>query len=176
MRNYLFSSRNGEIREKEADPSRPETWPFPREEIGKVQLDCTELFLTPCSSFRPHPLPLSIIGEGLGVGSESKKLRDLLNNIATGYMEKLSLNFALEKMGIEKSRFCELFRQETGMTFVAYINKVRVGHAARMLIENDLKAEAVGYDCGFASPSHFYKCFKEHYGVSPARYRVREKI
>ena len=33
-----------------------------------------------------------------------------------------------------------------------------------------LKAEAIGFDCGFDSP--FYKCFKKHYGISPARYRV----
>jgi len=74
---------------------------------------------------------------------------------------------------MEKSRFCDFFRRETGMSFVAYINKVKLEHAARLLLETDLKVESVGYDCGFDSPSHFYKCFKEHYGLSPARYKVK---
>jgi len=44
-----------------------------------------------------------------------------------------------------------------------------------MLRETDLTVEAVGFDCGFDSPPSFYKCFKEHFGMSPARYRV-EKV
>jgi transcriptional regulator GlxA family with amidase domain len=38
---------------------------------------------------------------------------------------------------------------ETGMSFVAYINKVRLEHAARMLVETDLPCNRIGYDCGF---------------------------
>ena len=165
MENYIFFHRTGKFRMAKADPSRPETWPFAKDEIKEVHQDCTELFLTPCT---PSPFWRG----GRGERSESQNLQKLLEAIADRYKEKLNVDFALQKMNMSKSRFHAFFRQETGMTFVAYINRVRVEHAARLLLETDLKSEAVGFDCGFDSPSHFYKCFKEHYGMSPARYRV----
>ena len=102
--------------------------------------------------------------------------KELLNYIADRYKEKLTFDLALSVMGMSKSRFCVFFRNQTGMTYIAYINRERIKNAVPLLLETDLPVETVGYDCGFDSPPSFYKCFKEHYGVSPARFRAREKI
>ena len=158
MKMYYFFRQNGESCAVEADPSRPETWPYPREEIERVHLDCTELFLS-CSG-------------SLSNRRESEKFRELLGCIAVRYKEKLTFDFALSVMGMGKSRFCEFFRSRTGMSFVAYINKVRVEQAARLLIETNLTSEAVGFDCGFDSPSNFFRCFNAHFGISPARFKA----
>jgi len=151
MGKYIFFNRRGESCTAEADPFRPETWPYLRDDIREVHTDCTKLFLT--------------------IRHESEKFNELLDSIAVRYKEKWKLDFALAKMGMEKSRFCTFFRNRTGMTFVDYINKVRLEQAARLLVETDLKSEVVGFDCGFDSPSHFYKCFKKYYGVSPAQFK-----
>ena len=45
MENYIFFHRTGQCRKAKADPSRPETWPFAKDEIREVHQDCTELFL-----------------------------------------------------------------------------------------------------------------------------------
>jgi len=157
MKKYFFFHLDGRSCTAEANPFRPETWPYLREEIGKVLFDCTEQFLS-------HPVCLLN-------RRELEKLRELLDCIDARYKEKLSLEFALEKMGMGKSRFSAFFRNQTGMSLVAYINKVRIEQAARLLIETNRKSEAVGFDCGFDSPSHFYKCFKERYGISPAQFK-----
>jgi len=163
MRNYLFFSRTGESREKEADPSRPETWPFDAKEIKKIFLDCTLLFLTTDPSLIERREP--------GERTESIHFQKLLNCIADRYKEKLTLDFALSVMGMSKSRFSVFFRNRTGMTYIAYINKERIKKAIPMLLDTNLPVEAIGFDCGFDSPPSFYKCFKKHFGVSPARYR-----
>ena len=45
MEDYIFFHPDGGTCKATADPSRPETWPYLREEITKVYLDCTERFL-----------------------------------------------------------------------------------------------------------------------------------
>jgi len=63
-------------------------------------------------------------------------------------------------------------RAEAGMSFVSYINKVRLEQAARMLIETNWPCSAIGYDCGFASLSLFYKLFKNYFGKAPGEFRI----
>ena len=156
MEDYIFFHQDGRTTCKAtADPSRPETWPFPREEITKVYLDCTKLFLS---------VPVAITNR-----HESEKLQELLDGIAVRYKEKWRIDFALEKMGMSKSRFSAFFRSRTGMSFVTYINKVRIEQARCLLFETYMTVESIGFDCGFDSPSHFYK----YYGVSPARFREK---
>jgi AraC-like DNA-binding protein len=154
-----------------------------RNEIREVYLDCTELFLScfgrsEAKTRNPHN-NLGIRGDSESSSrrddkvkpQELKKLQELLDCIAGRYKEKWKIDFTLSKMGMSKSRFCDFFRYNTGMSFVAYINKVRVGKAACLLLETNQTVEAIGYDCGFDSPSSFYKCFKSHYGMSPGEFR-----
>jgi len=168
MENYIFFHRNGECRKAKADPSRPDTWPFAKDKIREVHQDCTEMFLlTPCSPRQS--------GEGSGVRIESVNLQKLLDCISDRYKEKLTLDFALSLMGMSKSRFCAFFRTGIGMSYIAYINKERIKKAIPLLLETNQTVEAIGFDCGFDSPSHFYKCFKEQCGVSPAKFRVEQR-
>ena len=44
------------------------------------------------------------------------------------------------------------------------------GAAADLLIEGDLNVTEISYKVGFQSPTYFYKCFKEKYGVPPSKY------
>jgi len=161
MESYFFINRNGEFRIAEADPLLPETWPYTREEIREVHLDCTKLFLS-----RPIKIPNR---------RELEKLQELLDYIAVGYKEKLSVGFALKRIGMSKSRFHVFFKSQSGMSYVDYINKVRMERAARMLFETGWTVESICCDCGFDTPSNFYKCFKKYYGVTPAKFKSGRK-
>jgi len=159
METYLFMNWNGDSCKTEADPLRPETLPYPRAEIKEVFLDCTKLFLEVQT-----PIPNR---------HETEKLRELLDCIAVRYKEKLPFDFALSKMGMGKTRFCKFFQSRTGMSYVDYINKVRIEQAVRMLVETDWTVESIAYDCGFDTLSNFYKYFKKRQGVSPRKFRQR---
>ncbi len=153
---YVFHDVDGHVCRAEANPLNPETFPFPKERIAKVYQDCTYLF-TGSEEYNENP--------------RKEKIRKLLAYIAIHYAEDISLDYALQYTAMGKSLFAEAFRQEAGMSFVSYINKVRLEQAARMLIETDLPCSAIGYDCGFATVSLFYKLFKEHFGKSPGEFR-----
>ena len=100
-----------------------------------------------------------------------KKFRKLIQFINENYRNKIEENQAAGLVGLSPSEFCRFFKRQAGITFVAYINKVRIEEAARLLIETDLTCENIGYDCGFSTLSYFYKVFKKHYGLSPTKYR-----
>jgi transcriptional regulator GlxA family with amidase domain len=46
-----------------------------------------------------------------------------------------------------------------------------IEQAAKLLLETDLTCEQVWYDCGFPTPSLFYRLFKEHYRKAPAEFK-----
>jgi len=170
MENYVFFHRDGGYCRQDANPSRPETWPYAREEIANVYLNCTERFLFSENDAVQNLTPM------LRLSRESKKLKDLLDYIDAHYKEKLTRNFALKKIGMSKSRFSSFFRSQTGMTYIEYINKARIEKAVPLLIETDMTVESAGFECGFDSLPIFYKCFKKQYGMSPARFKiVRQK-
>ena len=154
LKDYVFCHRSGGLRMSKADPLLPETWPFPKEEVTRVFADCTVEFFPEVSCTYIQ-----------------NRIRELLDYIRLHFQESLTMDFALEMTGMSQSNFYRHFKLETGMPLVSYINKVKIEQAARLLIETDLTCSAISYDCGFDSLSQFFKCFKEHFGVPPGKYR-----
>ncbi len=47
---------------------------------------------------------------------------------------------------------------------------------AKKLVTTDDSISSIGYQCGFNSPEHLSRVFKQHYGVSPKNYRLNQTI
>jgi len=73
---------------------------------------------------------------------------------------------------ISHGHLCRLFRQHYGMTIIQYVNDTRLSYAARMLLQDDVSILEISAEIGFSSLSHFYRLFKEKYGVTPKDYRT----
>ena len=80
---------------------------------------------------------------------------------------------ALLKMG--RTKFYGKMKELTGMSPNIYLQAERMKKAAELLIEGDLNVTEVSYKVGFQSPTYFYKCFKEKYGVPPSKYGKQKK-
>ena len=75
---------------------------------------------------------------------------------------------SLLKMG--RTKFYGKMKEFTGMSPNSYLQNERLKRAAELLIEGDLNVTEVSYKVGFQSPTYFYKCFKEKYGVPPSKF------
>ena len=62
-------------------------------------------------------------------------------------------------------------KKKTGHTIIYVVNKARMGWASYTLTFTKMEIIDIAYDCGFSSISHFYRLFKQEYGVAPSRYR-----
>lgn len=70
-----------------------------------------------------------------------------------------------------QEHLCKLFRKHHDKTPTEFINNLRAGHAAKLLADTNETIYSIATDLGFLSISRFYKIFKKHYGISPAKYR-----
>lgn len=66
-------------------------------------------------------------------------------------------------------------RKYLGMSPTAYVNRIRMQHAAMMLGRTDLPVFDLAQECGVTNLSHFHRLFKQHYGTTPADYRRRRQ-
>lgn len=99
--------------------------------------------------------------------------RDAALYIDEHFSMPLTLKQVAKQVNLSANYFSSLFAHEMGMSFSAYLVKVRIREAMRMLsVRTDSKIYEIAASCGFASVEHFSRTFKSETGVSPTRYRV----
>ena len=64
-----------------------------------------------------------------------------------------------------------LFKAETGVNIIYYINLMKLEHAKELLADSDENVKSIAMMLGFDEPSYFNKLFNKTYGVSPTEYR-----
>jgi two-component system response regulator YesN len=100
-----------------------------------------------------------------------KKIERAILMIHNSYNRKLGLKDAAGESRLGLSRFCELFKSETGMTFKKYLKEKRLGEARKLLSSSSLGIKQISYQVGYKSPQSFSNDFKKRFTVSPSRYR-----
>ncbi len=83
----------------------------------------------------------------------------------------ISLPEIAEHTNLSVTHFSRLFKEFTGMSFITYLNTIRIGKAERLLCTTDKSVTEIAYSVGFSSSAYFDRVFKKHYKLSPAKYR-----
>ncbi len=101
--------------------------------------------------------------------------KDRINNIydfaIQHFKQKISLDEVAEVAGMSNNAFCRYFKSRTGKTFSQFLIEIRVGHACKLLIENNLNVKQICYESGFHNFAGFHKYFKQITGKSPLNYQ-----
>jgi AraC-like DNA-binding protein len=100
---------------------------------------------------------------------KDKEKAAVLRFIATNYTNpELDLESVTAGTGANRNKVNEVLKAELGMTFTAYVKKLRLTESARLLTENPAATIAeVAYSVGYGNVSYFNKLFKEEYGCTP---------
>lgn len=104
---------------------------------------------------------------------KDKEKSALLRYIATEYANpELSLEMAVATLGINRTKVNDLLKEELGLTFSSYLNKLRLTEAARLLSENEeANVSEIAYSVGYNNVSYFNKLFKQEYGCAPKTFK-----
>jgi AraC-like DNA-binding protein len=92
--------------------------------------------------------------------------------ILTNFRESISHTRLAAAAGLSPSAFSRLFKKTTRLNFSQFLNRVRLGHASRLLQETDRGITAIAFESGFENLSNFNRRFRERYGSSPKAYRA----
>lgn len=78
----------------------------------------------------------------------------------------------ITELGTNKNILTEAVRAVTGQSPMEYIRFLKIEESRKMIENNpSLSLEEIADNCGFKTPSTFYRSFKKQYGFSPSEYR-----
>lgn len=107
-------------------------------------------------------------------GSE-RTVRLFLDSLSRRLDEPWSLDSMAEECGLGRSQFTTLLRKITNQTPAAYLGKLRLEHAAALLVaEPRLSVTEIAFRCGYQSSQYFARAFRERYAVTPGEWRRRK--
>lgn len=95
--------------------------------------------------------------------------------IQAKFAEPLSLAHIAEMMGVTPSYLSSLFHQNTHESYIKYLTRVRMEHAAALLRSKPaVKVYDVAEKVGYLSVKHFSYVFKQHFGIPPGEYQEKQ--
>ena len=103
---------------------------------------------------------------------ESDILRRSLDYIARNYHNRISLDDVSAYVGYSPKYFSRYFKDQTGITFVNYLNRLRIQAAKELLADPNIVIKDVAARVGFENINTFFRVFKQFEGVTPGQYRA----
>lgn len=96
---------------------------------------------------------------------------DITKYINQYFYNEITLTTLSKEFYLHPSYISNLIKKNLGVTFVEYLNRVRIQKSLKLLRTTDRKIEDIAGICGFNSGSHYTKTFVSYYGIPPTQYR-----
>ncbi|MFD0798739.1 AraC family transcriptional regulator [Maribacter chungangensis] len=104
-------------------------------------------------------------------GDDTKKMSLVYAYVMSNFKNKIALKEVSDMLNMNTTSFCKYFKPRANKTFTRFVNEIRIGHARKLLLEDNLNISEIGYECGFSTLSNFNKQFKSIANMPPHEYR-----
>ena len=105
------------------------------------------------------------------IGVRHPKLSQVIRMMEHHLEEPISPSVLAQQVGMSTRQLERLFRRYLNRSPKRYYMELRLQKARNLLMQTDMSVINVALACGFASPSHFSKCYRAHYDTTPYRER-----
>ena len=85
--------------------------------------------------------------------------------------EEISLSVLAEEFHLNGQYISQLFKNEIGVNFLAYLTNIRMEKAKKLLLTTSLSIAEVSEQSGYGDYRVFTKVFKKNEGITPSQYR-----
>ncbi len=122
--------------------------------------DCRQLSSLSSLGFKPD-----------SVEAENERINAIYEYSLKHFKGKIQLEEIADVANISPNSFCRYFKSRTRKTYSQFLIELRVGHACKLLIENNQCIKRLCYESGFNNFTSFHKYFKKVTGMSPVSYQ-----
>lgn len=103
----------------------------------------------------------------------SRIINETIEFIKNNYQRDISLEMAAEEVHVTPTYLSKLFKEETGINFIEWINRFRVCKAKELLEQTDKNITLIAEEVGYNDYRYFPYNFKKYFGISPRKYRKK---
>ncbi len=103
--------------------------------------------------------------------SQDQRVNVVYEYVLQNFTSKILLADVAELACMNPNAFCRYFKKRTNLTFVSFVNGVRISNACKLLAETEMPVKRIGYESGFNNFSAFLNAFKKITELTPQQYR-----
>ncbi len=108
--------------------------------------------------------------------TSNQRFNEILAYMHEQYADDIQLIHCAKTFHMSTNHITRLFKQNLGIGFTAYKNKLRIEKAKIQFQETDKSIKEICKDVGFANINYFYRVFKENLGKTPKEYQDNVKL
>ncbi len=103
--------------------------------------------------------------------ADQHRIDEICLYLNENFEEEIEFAKLSKRFHMDQASLCRFFKRATGRTMTAYLNELRVGAAAQLLINTDDSILDIGFRVGFGNYSNFNRQFKRIKGFGPRTLR-----
>ena len=103
------------------------------------------------------------------------RMEQVMSYVRSHYTQPISLEDGAQILSLNPEYFCRYFKKYMGMTFLEYVNTVRLSHIHQDLLNTNYSISELMDRNGFSNYKLFAKMFRSTYGCSPSDLRRQNK-
>ena len=105
------------------------------------------------------------------IGMRHPKLSSVIKTMEDNIEDPISPAVLAKDVSLSTRQLERLFRRYLNRSPKRYYMELRLQRARNLLLQTEMSVINVALACGFSSPSHFSKCYRSHYDITPYRER-----
>jgi AraC-like DNA-binding protein len=118
-------------------------------------------------------LPVSLGGD-VQITQARKSFERCRNYLSENYLQLTSLSSAAEACGVSPAYLSRLFARFASESPKAFLDRLKMDHAAQLLLQNNIPVKQAAAEIGYADVFHFSRVFRKCFGVSPGHFCIKK--
>ena len=106
---------------------------------------------------------------------DTTRINKVYQFLMQNFQRDISLKEVADLCNMTTNSFCRFFKSRTQKSLTRFINELRIGHACKLLQNEENGIADVCYQCGFNNLTNFNKFFRSITGKKPSDYKKQLK-